>query len=86
MQKKVSEIMCTGIQAGFFYGNKFCFGTMTSCSENGIFIITRTCFPLKTKFDMLVSSEKRVLKVPVEVCKLLKTDDMYEGMGVELLN
>lgn len=48
-------------------------------------INTKLCFPLKSQFEILLPAENEILKLPVKVSRLLKKDNIYEGIGVELL-
>ena len=84
MQKRVYERIPTNIEVS--YGNELYSGTMTNCSENGMFINTRMCYPFDTSFQILIILKDEVLKVPVKVTRIVKTYDFFNGMGVELLN
>jgi hypothetical protein len=86
MQKRTYERMNTNVRVSFFYRNDFYHGTMTNCSENGMCIKTRMCFPFETRIELLIPSKEDVLKVLVEVKRLEKTEGFYDAMGVELLN
>ncbi len=59
---------------------------MTDLSETGMFINSEIYFPMKSEFEMLVLLKEDVLRVPVKIIRIVKTGDMYEGMGVELLD
>ena len=59
---------------------------MTNCSENGMFINTKMCYPFDTRFQILIILKDEVLKVPVKVTRIVKTYDFFNGMSVELLN
>jgi hypothetical protein len=61
-------------------------GTVTNLSENGLFINTELCFPLKSKMDVLIKLKEEILKVPVEIVRVLKSDHKCMGIGVRILN
>jgi len=61
-------------------------GTLVNFSRNGMLINTKLCFPLKSTFEILLPTGDEILKVPVKVSRLLKTDNIYTGIGVELLD
>jgi hypothetical protein len=86
MHKRASERIDTKIEVRFFFGRTFFSGTATNLSENGIFISTNTCFPTKTMLNLFIPLEKNILKVLVEVRRVVKTYDDYDGMGVKILN
>lgn len=85
MQKRAFERIHTNVPANFIYGDTIHTGTVTNISENGMYINTRTCFPFKSEFDVLIPFKKDVLNVPVKVSRLIKKGDNYDGMGLELL-
>jgi hypothetical protein len=70
----------------FFYGNTVCCGTASNLSVEGMFIHTKTCYPVDSIFDVLFLVDGKILKIPVKVKGLLKTDDFYNAMAVEILS
>jgi hypothetical protein len=70
----------------YSFGNEIHTGIITNMSENGMFVITRTFFPLKAEFNIYIKSREKIITVQAKVNRLLKTGDKYDGMGVELLN
>lgn len=61
-------------------------GIATNISENGMFISTQMCFPLDTQLDILILSNKDMLTVPVKIRWVRKSKDIYDGIGVEILD
>lgn len=62
-------------------------GTVTNISENGMFIkIKEMCFPFNSQLEILILLKKEVLKIPVKVCRIIKSTDLYDGIGVEIIN
>lgn len=86
MQKRTFERIPSDVQANFFCGNTIFSGTVMNLSENGMFIQTRMCFPLDSRLEILIPLKEEVLKVPIKVTRLAKTDEFYDGMGVEVLS
>ncbi len=85
MSNRAYERVSANIEAKFFYGNSIYSGEITNLSENGIFISTKICFPFESRFEILIPLDGKVVKVPVKVSRIIKTDDFYDGMGLELL-
>ena len=86
MEKRASIRIHVNLALRYPCLNKFCSGTATNLSENGMFIDTEMDFPVQSKFDILISSREDELKVPVKISRLVKTGNIYNGMGVELLD
>ena len=61
-------------------------GTVTNVSENGMFIKTgKMSFPFDSTLEILVHLKHKIFKVPVEVSRITKSKDHYDGLGVKLL-
>lgn len=86
MKKRDFERIPVNIQAEFFYGNKMNTGTVTNLSKNSMYINTKICLPFKSEFEVLIPFKDEMLKVPVIVKSFVQSDDIYNGMDVELLN
>jgi desulfoferrodoxin (superoxide reductase-like protein) len=86
MKERTFERMTTSLRVNFSIGNEIHSGTLTNLSKNGMFIITKNCLPLKSKFDILIPSDEGVMSVSVKVRRLWKVSNDDDGMGVELLN
>lgn len=89
MQERVFERIPSNVQVKFYYGYSVYFGTITNCSESGIFVRTNKIFfplHLHSRFELFVLFNNKVLKVPVKVGRIEKVDGIYYGMGVELLD
>ena len=86
MEKRASRRIHANLSLRYPCNNKFCYGTVTNLSENGMFIDTEMDFPVESKFDIFIHLKEDVLNVPVKISRLVKTGNIYNGMGVELLN
>ncbi len=85
MEKRVFTRIPTNLQVEFFYGNELANGTITNLSEKGMFINTRMCFPVNSRFDILIPLKEKVLQLHVIVSNVMKENDFYNGMGIEVL-
>ena len=86
MKKRAYERILTDMKVSYFYGNELYHGTLKNFSENGMFINTRVCYPFDTSFEILIKLKDEVLKIPVKVSRIQKTEGYYDGMGVKLFN
>lgn len=50
-----------------------------------MFVNTGTFLPLKTKLEIHLPIGEEILKVPVKVARLSQKDEIYDGIGAELL-
>jgi hypothetical protein len=55
-------------------------------SGNGMYINSEMCFPIKSSFRVFIQLKDEILKVPVKIVRTVKSGNIYEGMGVTLLN
>ena len=60
-------------------------GILTNISEKGMFISTPICFPLDSRLNILIHTNKEMLNIPVRVRWIRKSTDIYDGIGVEVL-
>jgi hypothetical protein len=86
LEKRSSKRIAANIALRFPCCNMIYSGTMTNLSENGMLINSEISFPIHSKFDILIPLKEDVLKVPVKISRLVKTGNIYNGMGVELLD
>jgi hypothetical protein len=86
MKKRDFERMTTTLRVNFSLNNEVNSGTITNLSNNGMFISTNMCLPLKSNFSIFIPLDDGVLDLPAKVRRLTKKDNDYDGMGVELLS
>lgn len=56
-------------------------------SEDGMFISTgKVAFPFESNLVILIRRKEMLLKVPVKVCRLTKTENVFDGMGVQVID
>jgi hypothetical protein len=83
MRGRISERIDTNIFVKFFLGNELRSGVVKNISENGMFILTDVYFPFHSQFEIIITSDKGVfLTLPVEMCRIQKHGDHYNGIGV----
>jgi len=85
MKKRTFDRYPTNQNVRLCFENNISTGTLINISRNGMFINTRTCLPLKTKLEIHLPIGKEILTVPVKVTRLSRKDDIYDGIGTELL-
>jgi len=62
-------------------------GTVMNLSENGMFIsMQKMVFPFDSEIEIIFRTDKKLLKVPVKVIRITKSENVFNGIGVELLN
>ncbi len=86
MKKRACERIPSNVKVDFFCSNAMYTGTLKNVSKRGMCIDTDTCFPLQSEFEVRIPFNNEIIEVPVKVRRLIKTDDYYIGIGVELLN
>ena len=86
MHQRNTERMPINLSARFPCANAFCPGTVTDLSENGLFINTELCFPVDSKIQIFIKLKDEMLKLPVEIVRIVKSGYKYTGMGVKILS
>jgi Tfp pilus assembly protein PilZ len=87
MQQRAFERVPANITIRFYSCNTDYSGTIKNLSENGMFISTeKMLFPFDSTIEIIVPFEEKLLKVPVKVVRMTKTDDVFDGIGVALLD
>ena len=87
MNKRASERVLSNIKVKFSCCHIDYDGVVTNISESGMFISTSGMnFPFESKLEILMSTGHRVLKIPVEVTRMIKSADLYDCIGVRLIN
>lgn len=86
MERRSFERIPVRIDARYFYGNMFYTGTVCDLSEGGMFIRTRKYLPEKSMFLLMIRVNNKVLQIPAQVKRYVRTNGHHDGMGVVLLN
>ncbi len=62
------------------------YGVVTDLSVNGMFIQSKKIsFPLETQFEISIPFQEEVLRLPVKVNRVTRSNGYYDGLGVTLL-
>jgi hypothetical protein len=86
MEKRDKKRIPVNREIIFFSDDSKRIGTLTNCSERGMYIKNTISSPFDYIYDVLIPLKKDILKVRVKVVRVDKTDYFYEGVGVELLD
>ncbi len=87
MEKRAFERIPLNIGSRFHCEKMEYLGTIVNISKNGMFIKTEKIhFPFASHLDVIIHLKESVLTVPVRVIRMTKSGDVYDGLGVELLN
>ena len=81
MEKRTSGRIPKNLQVAFPCCRKLYAGTVTDLSESGMLINSDINLPIKSKFDILMSIKKEILKIPAIFVRLEKEGSTYKGMG-----
>jgi len=86
MQRRDFERVHANIKVRFFCCESHYDGTIMNLSEGGMFISTDEMrFPFDSELDIIIPLNSDVLKVPVKVMRMTKSSDLYDGLGVKVL-
>lgn len=86
MQKRISERIPANLKLRYSCCDTDYSGTVMNLSGNGMFISSEISFPIKSSFEVFIQLKDGILKVPVKITRIVKSGNIYEGMGVKLLN
>ncbi|MBI5665492.1 MAG: PilZ domain-containing protein [Nitrospirae bacterium] len=86
MKKRAIDRIPANLKAEFFWSDRVNTGHILDLSENGFLIKTDSCPLIKAKFDLNIVLQDDVLKVPVKVRRIVKNDNNYDAIGVEIVN
>jgi Tfp pilus assembly protein PilZ len=86
MQRRDFERVPANIKVRFFCCESHYDGTIMNLSEGGMFISTdEMSFPFDSEIDIIIPLNEDILKVPVKVMRMTKSSDLYDGLGVKVL-
>ncbi|MBI4849345.1 MAG: PilZ domain-containing protein [Nitrospirae bacterium] len=87
MNRRVFERVTSNISVRFYCGDTDYCGTITNLSENGMFISTKQMsFPFDSKIEIYISHNDKLLSVPVKVIRMTKSNDVFDGIAVQLVD
>lgn len=86
-ERRASSRIPASITVRFFCENLLhtvYYGTVDNISETGLLVKTKTCFSKNTDIRLFIYKEK-ILLVNAKVKRVVKLDDGYEAMGIEVV-
>jgi len=87
MERRSLKRIPSDVKVCFFCSETDYFGTITDISENGMYIKTdKISFPIESLVGIIIETKTMLLKVPGKICRLSKSGDVYDGMGVRVLH
>jgi len=86
MKRRVVERVPASINVRLLNGETESLGTVKNLSEKGMFISTELSFPIEQQLEILFFLKKMVLHLPGNIRSLNKSGEIYNGIGVELIN
>ena len=85
MQRRAFERFPSDIKIRFYSCDTDYSGIINNISENGMFItIDKMLFPFDSTIQLIIPFEEKLLKVPVKVVRMTKSDEVFDSIGVEL--
>ena len=86
-EKRFYSRIPSKIKTRFYCNDTDYSGTIMNISEAGMFISTgKVAFPFESNLVIFIRRREMQLKVLVKVRRLTKTDNVFDGMGVRVLN
>jgi hypothetical protein len=87
MQRRAFDRVSANIPVRFSCCNVDYTGIIIDLSENGMYInMHEMSFPFDSRLEIIIPLNAIILKVPVEVSRITKTGNIFNGMGVYLSN
>ena len=86
MQRRAFERVPANIKVTFFCCESHYDGTIMNLSQGGMYISTDEMrFPFDSEIDIIIPVNLDILKVSVKVIRITKSSDIYDGLGVAVL-
>jgi hypothetical protein len=86
MERRALKRIPSDVKTHFFCNDTDYLGTITDISEIGMYIKTdKISFPIESLVNIIIEIKTLLLKVPVKICRLSKSGDVYDGIGVRVL-
>ena len=86
MEKRSFQRESTNQSVRLAWANEISSGTVTNVSGKGMFINTNMTLPIESELEILFSIKGKIIKLPAKVSRILKKGDVYDRMGVEIIN
>ena len=87
MDKRSFERINTCLRVEFDCNNTICCSASINLSENGMLLrVSDISFPMNMKFEIIIHMKEGAMSVPAKVSRLVKTENIYDIIGIELIN
>jgi hypothetical protein len=87
LEKRSYERITTCLRVEFDCNNTICCSAVINLSEKGMLLRTaEILFPMDMNFEVFIHMKEEVLIVPIKVSRLVKAGNIYDRIGVELIN
>lgn len=87
MERRSSKRVTATLRVEFDCSNTICCCNAINLSERGMLLRTSDIFfPMNTRFEIFIHLKGEVLEVAAKVNRLVKTDAVYDGIGIELID
>jgi hypothetical protein len=87
MEKRAYKRIAAHLYVRFYYDGILYTGIVKNISNDGMYIeVIKNRPPLRSIFEMKLPLKEKVFDVSVKVNRVAITNDIYKGIGVEVLN
>ena len=87
LEKRSYQRITSCLSVEFDCNNTICCSAVINLSEKGMLLRTaEILFPMDKNFDIFIHLMEEVLIVPVTVSRLVKSEKIYDSIGIELVN
>jgi hypothetical protein len=85
-EKRAYPRKSSNLYARLYCGEKTFTAVVTNISKNGMRIKSSKRLPIMSKSQIFIPLIQVVLKSSIKIVRLIRTDDVYYGMGVQVLH
>ena len=87
MERRTSERINVSLRVEFDCSNTICCASAINLSKKGMLLrMPEIPFPLDKHFEIFIPLKRGVLIAPAKVSRLVKTLNVYDGLGIELID
>jgi hypothetical protein len=87
VERRSCERISARVRVEFDCSNTICCGSVINLSEKGMLLRTPVIhFPLDKQFEIFIPLKNEVLITPVTISRLVKTHNVYDALGIELID
>ena len=87
LEKRAYPRITSRLSVEFDCNNTICCSAVINLSENGMFLRTaEIIFPMDNNFEVFIHIMNEVLIVPVQVSRLVKSENIYDSIGIKIID